>query len=159
MAADARFEDGDAKPLRLRAEESDDLRVISTLVQDAVCPASEIKWRKSKRQFAVLINRFRWEDRETGERIRRAAERVQSLLVIEDALHVSTQGVQPGDADTVMSLLSIAFEPGEDGTGAMVLTFAGDGAVKIDVETINVSLQDVTRPYIAPSGKSPHHPE
>ena len=159
MAADARFEDGDEKPLRLKAQEAEDLQVISTLVQDAVCPGNEMRWRSRARQFVVLINRFRWEDRAKAARIGRAAERVQSLLVIEDALHVATQGVQPGDADLVLSLLSIAFEPGEDGTGAMVLTFAGDGAVKVDVETITVTLQDVTRPYVAPSGKSPRHPD
>lgn len=159
MPADARFEDGDDNSLRLKAEEGEDLSVISTLVQDAVCPGTEMKWRKSARQFVMLLNRFRWEDRETAERIGRAAERVQSLLVVEDVLHVSTQGVQPGDGDMVMSLLSLSFEPGEDGTGALLLTFAGDGAVKLDVEAINVSLQDVTRPYIAPSGKSPSHPD
>ena len=159
MAADARFEDGDDIPLRLRAEEDGDLQVISTLVQDAVCPGSEMKWRKTKRQFALLLNRFRWEDRTTAERIGRLAERVQSLLVIDDVQHVSTQGVQPGDADMVMSVLNIAFEPGEDGTGAILLTFAGDGAIKVDVEAMNVSLQDVTRPYVAPSGKSPRHPD
>lgn len=159
MAQDARFEDGDEQPLRLRAEDGDDLQVVSTLVQDAICPASEMKWRKRERRFAVLVNRFRWEDSETARRIGRAAERVQSLLVIDDAVGVSTQGIQPGDADTILSLLTIAFEAAEDGTGAMVLTFAGDGAIKVEVESINVTLQDVTRPYVAPSGKSPSHPE
>lgn len=156
--SDARFEDGDDKSLRLRAENDEDLQVVSSLVQDAVCPASEMKWRRSARQFAVLLNRFRWEDHKTAERIGRAAERVQSLLVIDDAMKVATQGVQPGDADTVLSLLSIGFEPAEDGAGAMILTFAGDGAIKVEVEAINVTLQDVTRPYVAPSGKSPQHP-
>lgn len=157
--SDARFEDGDDKSLRLRAEHEDDLQVVSSLVQDAVCPASEMKWRRNARQFVVLLNRFRWEDHATAQRIGRAAERVQTLLVIEDALHVATQGVQPGDADTVLSLLAIVFEPSDDGAGAMILTFAGDGAIKIEVEAINVTLQDVTRPYIAPSGKSPQHPD
>lgn len=155
--ADARFEDADEGPLRLRAEDADDLQVISTLSQDAVCPASELKWRKRARQFAMLINRFRWEDDATAKRIGRAAERVQSLLVIDDVLHVATQGVQPGDVDTVLSLLTIDFEPDEDGMGALILTFAGDGAIKINVEAVNVSLQDVTRPYKAPSGKTPQH--
>lgn len=159
MDQDARFEDGETKPLRLLAQNEEDLQVISSLTQDAVCPASEMKWQRRDRRFAVLINRFRWEDVETAKRISRAPERVQTLLVVDDAMHVASQGVQPGDADMVLSLLKIAFEPLEDGAGAMVLTFAGDGAVKIDVETINVTLQDVTRPYIAPSGKSPSHPD
>lgn len=157
--ADARFEDGDDKPLRLIAADADDLQVISTLSQDAVCQSSEMTWRKGVRQFAILINRFRWEDHATAQRIGRAAERVQSILAIDDALHVSSQGIAPGDADTILSLLNVAFEPADEGAGSMILTFAGDGAVKVDVEAINVTLQDVTRPYVAPSGKSPHHPD
>ncbi|NNE89946.1 MAG: DUF2948 family protein [Silicimonas sp.] len=156
--ADARFEDGDDKSLRLIAADADDLQVISTLVQDAVCPGSEMKWRKSQRRFAVLINRFRWEDQKVAKRIGRAAERVQSMLVFDDVLRVAAQGVQAGDTDTILSVLSISFEPAEDGAGSMILTLAGDGAIKLDVEAINVTLQDVTRPYEAPSGKSPSHP-
>lgn len=156
---DARFEDGDDKPIRLMAADADDLQVISTLVQDAICPDSEIQWRSRFRQFAILINRFRWEDHATSKRIGRAAERVQSVLAIDDALHVASQGVAPGDADTILSLLSLSFEPAADGTGSIILTFAGDGAIKVDVEAINVTLQDVTRPYVAPSGKRPSHPD
>jgi hypothetical protein len=157
--ADARFEDGDDKSLRLIAADADDLQVISSLVQDAVFPASEMTWRRGARQFAILLNRFRWEDKAVAERIGRAAERVQSLLVIDDVLGVASQGVQPGDADTILSLLSLAFEPAEDGTGALIMTCAGDGAVKVDIEAVNVTLQDVTRPYVAPSGKNPSHPD
>ena len=59
----------------------------------------------------------------------------------------------------ILSLLSLAWEPGEDGTGRITLTLAGDGAIALDVECLNLSLQDVTRPYIAPSGKAPDHPD
>jgi hypothetical protein len=34
-----------------------------------------------------------------------------------------------------------------------------DGAIAIDVECINVTLKDVTRPYVAPSRKAPNHPD
>ncbi len=33
----------------------------------------------------------------------------------------------------------------------MVLTLAGDGAIALEVEALDVTLKDVTRPYIAPS--------
>ena len=39
----------------------------------------------------------------------------------------------------------------------MLLTLAGDGALRLEVEAIEVTLKDVTRPYRAPSGKVPHH--
>ncbi|PHQ82598.1 MAG: hypothetical protein COB65_08795 [Thalassobium sp.] len=156
MSGDATFEDGGESPLRLRALDTDDLTVISTLVQDAVFPASEMTWDRGKRRFALLINRFRWEDAPKATARNRPVERVQSVLVIEDAMKVQSQGVSR-DADTVMSLLSLAFEAGEDGTGRLILTLAGDGAIAVDVEALEVVLRDVTRPYVAPSHKVPDH--
>ena len=157
MVEDARFEDGDEAPLRLLAADVDDLAVISALVQDAVFAASEMRWLARERRFALLLNRFRWED-PLARSGARPPERVQSLLVIDDVLKVQSQGVAPGDGDTVLSLLALAFEPGADGTGALVLTLAGDGAVRLEVESVNLLLKDVTRPYRAPSGKVPEHP-
>lgn len=159
MTEDARFEDGVERPLRLLAEDAEDLTVISTLVQDAVLPANEMRWEKGRRRFSCLINRFRWEDKAVAERQGRGVERVQALLVIDDVMKVGQQGLDARDAATVLSLLSLGFEPGEDGTGRLVMTFAGDGAVALDVEAINVVLQDVTRPYLAPAGTSPSHLE
>jgi hypothetical protein len=152
--ADARFEDGDEKPVNLLAQDADDLGVISALVQDAVLTAADMRWTKPKRRFALLINRFRWEDGANH-----APERVRSLLVIEDVMVVKGQGVDRSDPDMVLSLLSLAFAPGEDGTGVVTLTFAGDGAIAIGVEALEVSLKDVTRPYLAPSGHTPKHPD
>lgn len=159
MSEDARFEDGVEKPLRLAAVDADDLGVLAALVQDAVMPANEMVWQKSRRRFACLLNRFRWEDKTRAERGRRAFERVQSVLAFDDVFAVAHQGINVRGEETVLSLLTLTFQPGEDGTGRMVLTFAGDGAVALDVEAINVTLQDVTRPYRAPSGQAPSHPE
>ena len=155
MTEDARFEDGATGALALRALDGDDLRVISTLVQDAVFPVAEVTWDSRRRRFALLINRFRWEDADG----RRPPERVQSVLVIEDALKVASQGFAREAADLVLSLLALDWQEGPDGTGRITLVLAGDGAVAIDVETLEVTLKDVTQPYRAPSGQTPHHPE
>ncbi len=155
--ADARFEDGGAQPLRLKALDADDLQVISALVQDAVFPITEMTWDRTRRRFALLLNRFRWEE---GPRIgAHPPERVQALLVIDDAMAVASQGVDRGDPDTVLSLLALDWTEGEDGGGRITLVLAGDGAVAVDVECVDVTLKDVTRPYIAPSRKVPGHPE
>lgn len=155
--ADASFEDGREVPLNLGALEEEDLKVISSLVQDAVFPATEMSWRASERRFALLLNRFRWEDRDAAERRGRDYERVRSLLVVDNVLRVASQGVDRRDKDLVLSLLAVDFEPGEDGTGHVLLTLAGDGAIRLSVEALEVSLRDVTRPYRAPSGKAPDH--
>jgi len=157
MVEDARFEDADGAPLRLRAFDKDDLQVISALSQDAVFPAGEMKWDKTGRRFAILLNRFRWEDVDDNQNRRRDFERVQSVLVIEDVIKISSQGVDQSDPEMILSLLSLDFEPTKDGMGRVELTLAGDGAIAVEAEALEVSLSDVTRPYIAPSRHMPQH--
>ena len=152
MTDDARFEDGGETPLRLRALDGDDLKVISALIQDAVFPGDEMRWEPRRRRFALLLNRFRWEDR--GRR----AERVRSVLAVEDVQKVTSQGVGR-DPGTVYAVLALDWAPGADGTGRLTLTLAGDGAVALEVEALEVTLTDVTRPYLAPSGHAPSHRE
>ena len=159
MNEDATFEDGGESPLRLRALDAEDLRVISALVQDAVFLVTEMSWLPRQRRFACLVNRFRWEDAAAAARRGRPVERVQSVLAVEDVAKVQSQGLDRGAKDMILSLLSVSFEPGEDGTGRVVLTLAGDGAIALEVEALEVTLRDVTRPYVAPSRHTPEHPQ
>jgi hypothetical protein len=156
---DARFEDGAERALSLRAETPEDLQIISALLQDAVLPAGEIRWDRRRRTFALFLNRFRWEDRAAAQRERRAFERARALLVLGDVTGVASQGLDRGDSDVILSILSVAWVPGADGAGKIMLTLAGDGAIAISVECLDVTLRDVTRPYAAPSGQVPQHPE
>ncbi len=155
MTDDARFEDGAEAPLRLKALDVDDLAVLSSLTQDAVFPAAELRWDRKARRFAMLLNRFRWE---IGTKAAQK-ERVQAVLAFEDVMRVQSQGVDKADPEMVYSLLSITYQPADDGAGRFELTLAGDGAIALDVEALEVVLRDVTRPYVAPSGKTPSHPD
>lgn len=155
---DASFEDGREAPLNLGAMDGDDLRVLSSLAQDAVFPITEMTWQPKQRRFAVLLNRFRWEDKDAAERRGRSYERVQSMLVVDGVTRVASQGINRGDKDTILSLLSVEFEETEAPSGFVVLTLAGDGAIRLEVEALEVTLRDVTRPYRAPSRKAPDHP-
>ncbi|MBN2631444.1 MAG: DUF2948 family protein [Rhodobacteraceae bacterium] len=154
---DARFEDGDEAPLRLIAQDPEDVPVLAALLQDAVLPITEMRFDRKARRFLMLVNRFRWEDRAGAEAAKRPYERVRSLLVIDDVLHLRSHGIDRTDRDTILSLLTLEFAPGPDGTGTLTLTLAGDGALAIQVEAVNLRLEDVTRPYVAPSRKVPDH--
>lgn len=149
---DARFRDAGEGPVRLIARDEGDLAVVAALCQDAVLLGSDMAWDRRARRLDLLLNRFRWE--RGGE-----PERVRAILSVTDVTGVGSDGVER-DAGTVLSLLSAAFEgSGEDGdpSGALLLTFAGDGAVRAEVEALEVHLRDVTRPYAAPSGRTPAH--
>ncbi len=149
---DARFEDARGAPLRLRALDADDLQILSSLVQDSVLPITEMRWDRSRRRFGMLLNRLRREDRVPSQ-----VERVQSVLVVEDVMEVRSQGIDRSDGDTILQLLAVTMESREDGSGRVILTLAGDGAVALEVEALEVRLKDVTRPYRAPSGNMPDH--
>lgn len=157
MSRDARFEEGGERPLRLMAQDAEDLQVLSALVQDAVFQRNEARWLKGERRFALLVNRFRWEDLPVAERTGRSFERVRSVLSVEDVLRVQASGLEEVDGETVLSILALTWTPGEDGTGTVELTLAGDGAIRVEVEALEVILRDVTRPYRAPSGMAPRH--
>lgn len=162
---DARFEDGGERPLRLVAQDRADLGVLAALVQDAVLTGADLSWRPRERRFALLLNRFRWEDRDRAQADGRPVERVRSLLVFSDVRAVAHQGLDRRDADTVLSLLTVGYAPdpapedpdGPAGPGKVTLVFAGDGALALTVECLDAQLADVTRPYAAPSGRAPTH--
>lgn len=151
---DARFEDGREAPVNIGALDEEALNIVSALVQDSVFSAADMSWGRTRRRFALLVNRFRWED---AGRDRHAPERVRTILIVDHVMSVASQGISRDDPDLILSLLSISWQPGEDGAGQLLLTLAGDGAIRLDCEALEVGLRDVTRPYRAVSGKAPDH--
>ncbi|MBN9888512.1 DUF2948 family protein [Salipiger abyssi] len=150
---DARFEDAGGAPLNLGAMDPEDLQVLSALLQDAVLTVGDVAFQKRHQRLTLLVNRLRRED---GQHVQ-PPERVRALVSVENVLGVSSQGVAREERDTVLSLLSVDFEPGEEGSGFVVFTLAGDGALRARVEALELRLRDVTRPYRAVSGRMPDH--
>jgi hypothetical protein len=131
------------------------LGILAALLQDAVFPITEMRFAKTRRRFALLLNRFRWEDRAAAAG--RKFERVQSLLVFENVMSVRSSGIDRQDRETILSLLHVDFVATDEVSGVVTLVLAGDGAIALEVEALDASLRDVTRPYFAPSGKAPAH--
>ncbi len=159
MTQDAGFNDALDRPLNLGAQDAEDLQVISSLTQDAILTVDDLKWNRAERQLVFLLKRFRWEDVELAKQQGRNPERVQSLLVIQNATGLASQGIDRKQADIVLSLMSLEFSGAEDGVGDLILTFSGDGALKVQIDGLDVALRDVTRPYVAPSKQVPNHDE
>lgn len=148
MSDDATFADG-APPAAIRAEDAQDLAVMAALLQDAVGHVSQIRYDAQRRRFALVLTRYRWEEAAR-------AERISSLLVVSDVLGVATQGFAAGD-DLVISVLTLTFDPGPDGTGSLTLVLAGDGAIRLKVECIDLTLRDLSDPFPAAAGRAPEH--
>ena len=114
---DATFEEGAERPLRLWAQDEEDLKVVSALLQDCVFPVTEMSFREAKRSFALLVNRFRWEDADHARARARDFERVQTLVEFGDVTGVRTSGLDRNEKDMVLSLLAVEWSAGDDGMG------------------------------------------
>ena len=155
MSEDARFEDGQEKALNIGAFDKRDLEVVSSLIQDSILPTSEVKWLSNSDKLALLINRFRWEDRRLSRS--KDLERVQSLLMINHVKNISSSGFSPKQKDRILSILSISFDGVEGGSGSVLIVVSGNGGIRVEVDALEINLRDVTIPYIAPSGRFPEH--
>ncbi|MBE9476561.1 MAG: DUF2948 family protein [Proteobacteria bacterium] len=152
MVEDARFEDGQELPLHLKVQDAEDLAIVSALLQDAVLPMKETSWQPDANRFGMLVNRFRWEDKTHAENSNRPYERVQSMLVIDNVQNVSSMGIDHTDKDQIISILSVEYDADK-----VTFTLAGDGALALDVECLDITIKDVTKPYAAASKSAPSH--
>lgn len=130
----------EGRALRLIAEDTADLEVISSAVQDAVLKAENLKYDRKRRRFTLELNRFQWEDATSR---RGPQSRVRSLLAFDGVLSVKTRAVNKIDPDMVFSVLSLSFTPADEPPGGKIsILFAGDGELSLEVETIDATLLD-----------------
>jgi hypothetical protein len=122
--------------LRLAARDEDDLEIISAQMQDALVRVSDMRYLAKTRQFAMVSNRFAWEELPKSERRR-------SGLHFEHVLDVKQQGIAGLDKGDILSLLSITFEEGNTPEGTVVLTFSAGWSIKLRVEYLDVQLKDL----------------
>ena len=157
MSEDASFEDGEEKALNIGAFDKRDLKVLSSLIQDSILPVGEIKWLSSSNKVALLINRFRCEDKKSVFPKHKHLERVRSLLMINHVKSVSSSGFSVKQIDKILSILSISFDGIEGGPGNALIILSGNAGIRVNVDALEINLRDVTMPYIAPSGLLPEH--
>ncbi len=134
--------------LRLTAKDSEDLKVISAHMQDALVRLADIRYLSKTRQFALVANRFAWEQQPKSER-RRAG------LHFEHVLSVKQQGIVEQARDAVLSLLAISFEPGPEPSGTVVLTFSANCTIRLNVEYLDLQLKDLGGAWA--TDLKPHH--
>jgi hypothetical protein len=143
--------------LRLRAIDAMDLSVIAAHLQDAIAQVGDMAYQPQKRRFAMMLNRFMWEDVEDDKREGPKADdgyrRVRSALHFDGVQRVQTQGLKLGAKEAVAELLTLAFEGQSEPAGTIKMTFAGGGAIKLDVECLDAWLTDVSAPW-----PTPHRP-
>ena len=131
------------RPLRLLAEDADDVAIISAALQDAIVKVGDIHYEPRQRRLTLALNRFVWEQAETA----RGGERVRSALQIGSVLVVKARRLKRDPKDAVVELLALDFRPGEAPGGELRLSFAGGADLSVEVECLDAVLADISQPW------------
>lgn len=135
------------EPLRLLAEDADDLSIISAALQDAIMRPVDIVWERGARTLTVALSRFCWECGGT---------RVMAAMQFGDVIAVKSRRL-PRGPESALELLAMHFEPGEAPGGRIIMMFAGGGDLRVDVECLDAVLTDLSERW--PARIAPTHLE
>ena len=144
--------------IRLKAETCEDLKVISTLLQDAAFKVSDMANLPKHRRFAFVANRFRWENEvlfDKKKKNKKLYQRIRSGLRFEGVLDARFMNLPLGDETYVLSLLSIEGKKNKGGF-TLTLIFSGNITIRLNCEILEVYLEDITGPWATKN--KPEHP-
>ena len=131
------------KALRLRAEDEEDLAVVSACLQDSILRVGDVAYLPERGRFAFVVNRFRWEGDE--------GTRVHTGVCFDAVRAVKRRGLRPGEQDRLLELLAIRVVP-----GGIELDFAEDVAIRLESAGISCHVEDLDEPW--PTQFRPAHP-
>ncbi len=156
-------------PLKLRAHDGKDLRMLAACLQDALVPVSDIAYLKTGRRFVMVANRFKWEsgvpsaldsapspgpaartaepDREPDVEFEEAGggalfERVNCAVTFDWVRSVRFRGLDLRRKGQIPNLLTL-----EAGPGTIALLFSGSAAIRLEVSDIRCHLEDLGEPW------------
>lgn len=144
-----------AARLKLRATDDDDLAVVAACLQDALVPIGDMSFQPQDHRFVFVANRFCWESEASmaspaqphAERSSDAAydedghpvyQRTNCGVWFEGVRAVSMKGIQLRDRGRILELLTL-----RHGDGAVLLLFAGDATVRLEVTELRCFLEDL----------------
>ncbi|MGE5537345.1 MAG: DUF2948 family protein [Gemmatimonas sp.] len=161
-----------AEKLKLRAEDEEDVQVISACLQDALVAVGDMCFLKDEHRFVLVANRFCWEDVSADslpeiadadgdedvspdEEEDAGYQRVHCGLCFETVTGVKVRGFDPRDSSRILELLALTTE-GEDGSAAVRLIFAGDAEILLRTERVECRMEDLDEHW--PTAFRPKHP-
>ena len=124
--------------LKLIANDTDDLKIISSALQDAILRVGDIRFDPVGRSISLRASRFRHE----SER----KERIECGVRIDGVMSVQSLGVSRDNKDAFIVILDALFEETDAPAGHLDITLAGGGALRMHVEGLEVLLADVGEP-------------
>ena len=126
--------------LRLQATSSDDLKVLSALLQDSIVPIADILYTPSQKQVIMVFQRFRWELTKNAETIGKPIvyQRCLCGLVIDKVEYMQTQQLDINDRSQFLNLLSFY-----ESSQSLDLQFSDLKTIRRSVNRLKLTFKDL----------------
>jgi len=131
--------------LKLLALDTEDLDVISATTQDACVRVADMGFAQADHRFALLMNRYAWEQGVGGKK----GQRKRAALHFDRVNAAKVAGIDTNARDGVLDLLDIRFTETDSPSGIIELRFAGGGTVRLSVECLEARMQDLGAAWAA----------
>ena len=139
-------------PLKIIAEDHEDLQVIAACLQDALIPLSGMEYDAKKGQFHMVVNRFCWECNPESIEGQSYYARVAAGLAFHHVKDVKKKSLDLQNENEIVNLLTIH----NANDGCIHLVFSGGSEIKLKVDKLCCHLKDMDEPY--PTSHKPAHP-
>ena len=124
--------------MKLNAIDTEELKIIATVLQDGLIEVNDVKYLPSIRTFIVMITRFMWEEKI----VNKTNNRTKAVLVFEDVLAVHSKNIDQMDKAKVLELLTFNFYYNKSKNIEIELLFNNDATIKLETEVVQAKLED-----------------
>jgi len=124
--------------MKLNAIDTEELKIIATVLQDGLIEVSDVKYLPSIRTFIVMITRFMWEEKI----VNKTNNRTKAVLVFEDVLAVHSRNIDQMNKTKVLELLTFNFYYNKSKNIEIELLFNNDATIKLETEVVQAKLED-----------------
>jgi len=133
------------EPLRLIAQDVQDLDIILSLLQDSLMPVVSIVHDKKNKTLSVLTNRFCWEVSEEKE-TDPIYYRVHAGLMFKNVEAIHEKNIDQSDRSRILSFLTAHIDDHSDHV-FIYLMFSDDACIRLTLNTIDCTLADIDEPW------------
>ena len=124
--------------MKLNAIDTEELKIIATVLQDGLIEVNDVKYLPSVRTFIVMITRFMWEEKI----VNKTNNRTKAVLVFEDVLAVHSRNIDQMNKTKVLELLTFNFYYNKSKNIEIELLFNNDATIKLETEVVQAKLED-----------------
>ena len=134
------------KKIHLYGSDIEDYEVLSSLIQDAAFPTSEMKFDKVERQFFLVCSRFSWESRLQNK----GNKRIVSGICFDNVIEVKKKHFPSFNTENILNFLTLKKE-----RGFIELIFSNNILIKLVGNNISFRIDDLNKEW--PTIFSPDH--